>query len=70
MLWQLALTPPPERKADFFDSERTLKLSPGEPRCQCRHGLYWHYLCGDPQASRCLTNCGCSQFRREDKWRH
>lgn len=38
------------------------KLSDGEPRCFCTHGLYSHYMCGSPTGSRCLTGCGCRSF--------
>lgn len=37
------------------------------PDCECGHGLYWHYMCGLPQESRCLTDDGCRQFTPERK---
>jgi hypothetical protein len=40
------------------------ELKDGEPRCECKHGLYSHYLCGGGDETRCLTNCGCGQFER------
>jgi len=40
------------------------RLSKGEPRCKCTHGLNSHYLCGGGDETRCLTNCGCARFER------
>ena len=54
-----ARKPSNERK-DVPPSE----LKDGEPRCECAHGLYSHYLCGGGDETRCLTNCGCDQFTR------
>lgn len=51
----------------FIDQERFWKLSAHEPRCDCGHGLYSHYMCGG--ASRCLTGCGCGMFKPETKTR-
>lgn len=51
-----------KRNPDFKEREEYQKLSEHEPRCQCGHGLYWHYMCGDPRDSFCQTRCGCAQF--------
>lgn len=39
------------------------ELRESEPRCVCLHGLYSHYMCGDPSESVCQTKCGCAQFK-------
>lgn len=40
------------------------ELHESEPRCVCLHGLYSHYMCGDPSESVCQTKCGCAQFKK------
>lgn len=57
---------PPVRAEGFQDSEKLREVGHGEPRCECGHGLYHHYMCGGP-ATRCLTNCGCGSFRPESR---
>jgi len=57
---------PATRREDFQEKEAYAKLSPGEPKCECGHGLYHHYMCGGP-ATRCLTACGCGSFRPESR---
>lgn len=49
------------RNPDFVEKPEYSTLSAHEPRCECGHGLYFHYMCGGPPY--CLTRCGCGQFK-------
>ena len=53
----------PLRTLDYQEKQEFAKLAAGEPRCECGHGLYYHYMCGGGGETYCMTRCGCGQFK-------
>lgn len=45
----------PLRNIEFQERPEYSKLSEHEPRCECGHGLYFHYMCGGGGESYCMT---------------